>query len=1464
MTAEPERVVQLFVGEGERRRAGSGYLVAPGLVLTAAHVLGAGGRCRAAGGLPPGALWKAEADTATARCDDDADVALLALDGGPQGDFERAGLGRLGERGARVEAIAVGFPRWKLRDGGPGGPYRDSHAAAGRIDPLSNRRGGTLELIVDGHPEPDPDPARSAWEAMSGAAVWVRGRIVGVVAEHHAAEGRAMLACRPLSAVRARVVADALDLPDALADVGSHDPYDELLDVHRRQWLERCPHDAAGVPRLEGRKAELAALADFCAGDADYLWIQGQPWAGKTALSAAFALAPPDGVTALAVFVSERLPGDALLDVCLRLLGALLRRPVDGVATLDEKGALLGKLLDAAAAAQRRLVLIVDGLDEDPRPPGSPPIARLLPRALPPGAKLVVTSRPGLQAPAGHPLEALRPIVLKPSGAARDAARLARAEVNGLLDHPPEAASDLLGLLSVADGLSAGELAELMQPPEPPGRVTLLLDERVGRVFTALDEPDARRYVFAHAELHAAARAFFGAPHLERLAARIDAWVDGYAQKGWPEATPAFCLGRYLDLLRARGDGPRLAALASDRERRERLLARTGSHVAATAQCVAALRALAQAGQPDLEGATRLALTGFALRRHVADSADPEMVGFLVRIGRAQEAIAALEAVSPDDLAWGSRVARLAASLYEAGADGDAEDVLDRIASRGTSDLRGEVAALVARKRPEVALRLLEASGLGPPQRLLAELARHDNHVDDAIALAGAELDARLAIARALAPRRPDQALAVIAGAEHGFEERSGGETCSRGPAFARVEVARLTGDDQVALRVLLAELEGADRGAALVAAVARLARADARRAAELIEAHTEPYDVLRALARLTLGDAAPEEPAPEQLCWDDRDLDVVARLGPQLAAHGAAYEALLRTLLEPNAIMPDVEHGDQAACTVLTELACLDALRDGDAAALAETFGAQGAKKYEAFEAAARRIAAREPRRAWALALRSGPAQTWVLRDIVTAAAPTDPAAALALIDSIERRNTATRSILLGALGACVDPDDEARMAELWRRLPRLEEAEAADATAADAAVRLAGLLHPGDRRAQDLLTRFEERASSPAQERSRADRAVRLAATDPYGAVDLLETIEPEHRAAARAVGEAALAMAPVLPEALATDVLERAARMPLGGDTREATLSALARLDAPRALRAATEWYVRPEVLARALAAGVASAGGPPGVLTALEEEAARLAQDLDGVQAAAVALAVAQVAGRPLAAAVSSPDPEEADDVAALTIPRTPPDAWPGVLARAAAPRGQGFNPKAPAERVGRMVDAMARVDPAAAFAAIDATDWDRIESVGVPSVMEGVARERAVPYLAARDWQAAFDRARVIEDRYCARDALADVGAAIPRDRPPAERARALREVLDAAAQRLASFDDVADQLMTLLRARGTVDRAMQLEILAETTRWPTDSGVWRLGEAVALVPQDLESVGAAVDGLYAALADLGG
>ena len=43
-------------------------------------------------------------------------------------------------------------------------------------------------------PEHDPDPRRSPWGGMSGAAVWSAGRVIGLVAEHHRSDGLGRLA----------------------------------------------------------------------------------------------------------------------------------------------------------------------------------------------------------------------------------------------------------------------------------------------------------------------------------------------------------------------------------------------------------------------------------------------------------------------------------------------------------------------------------------------------------------------------------------------------------------------------------------------------------------------------------------------------------------------------------------------------------------------------------------------------------------------------------------------------------------------------------------------------------------------------------------------------------------------------------------------------------------------------------------------------------------------------------------------------------------------------------------------------------------------------------------------------------------------------------------------------------------------------------------------------------------------
>jgi hypothetical protein len=129
------------------------------------------------------------------------DAAVIAITPGQQDQHPvvSAQFGRVPERDVELDCTAMGFPRYKLRYDraarlrGRRSQYRDSAHAIGKIAVLANRREGTLEVLV-APPDRDPDPHRSPWEGMSGAAVWSGGRIIGLVAEHHRSDGLNRLA----------------------------------------------------------------------------------------------------------------------------------------------------------------------------------------------------------------------------------------------------------------------------------------------------------------------------------------------------------------------------------------------------------------------------------------------------------------------------------------------------------------------------------------------------------------------------------------------------------------------------------------------------------------------------------------------------------------------------------------------------------------------------------------------------------------------------------------------------------------------------------------------------------------------------------------------------------------------------------------------------------------------------------------------------------------------------------------------------------------------------------------------------------------------------------------------------------------------------------------------------------------------------------------------------------------------
>lgn len=215
-----EIIVSLPEGAGRR---GSGYRVDPTAVLTAAHVVEGAElvRVRFDADLP--GEWITEATTWWT--DPRSDLAVLTI--APREGESPVTMARFGrisdDRAAVLTAQAVGFPRFKLkRDDDDITVYRDSYQADGSVAVLSNRREGSLEVTVP-PPERDPHPETSPWEGMSGAALWIGGRIVGVIAKHHHTDGLGRLA-----AARCDLALDGLDpgglrtllnLPEVLPDV---------------------------------------------------------------------------------------------------------------------------------------------------------------------------------------------------------------------------------------------------------------------------------------------------------------------------------------------------------------------------------------------------------------------------------------------------------------------------------------------------------------------------------------------------------------------------------------------------------------------------------------------------------------------------------------------------------------------------------------------------------------------------------------------------------------------------------------------------------------------------------------------------------------------------------------------------------------------------------------------------------------------------------------------------------------------------------------------------------------------------------------------------------------------------------------------------------------------------------------------------------------------------------------------
>ncbi|MET8044305.1 hypothetical protein ABZU25_25985 [Micromonospora sp. NPDC005215] len=396
--------------------------------------------------------------------------------------------------------------------------------------------------------------------------------------------------------------------------------------VARSAYLRQVQRIAPAV--LLARSLELAELGDFCTSPeaGPYRLLRAGPWAGKSALTSWFVLHPPADVDIVSFFVTARFAGQsdrvAFTEVVIEQLAELLDEPMPSQltdATRDQCFLdMLGRATESRRAAGRRLVLLVDGLDEDRgvvAGPDAHSIAALLPAAPQAGLRIIVAGRPNPPIPAdvadGHPLRDQSTVrALTPSPAATVVRADMLRELSRLLRGAPTE-QDMLGLLVAAGGgLSAADLSELLDVPA--WEVEEHLTTVAGRSFTPRPNRWHRAappvYVLGHEEVQLLAVDRIGPAGLTAYRHRLHEWADRYRAGGWPAATPEYLLRGWFRLLEATRDVSRMVQCATDEARHDRMLDLSGGDTAALIEIDRGRDACLADPVPDLPSLARIAV----------------------------------------------------------------------------------------------------------------------------------------------------------------------------------------------------------------------------------------------------------------------------------------------------------------------------------------------------------------------------------------------------------------------------------------------------------------------------------------------------------------------------------------------------------------------------------------------------------------------------------------------------------------------------------------------------------------------------------------------------------------------------------------------------------------------------------------------------------------------------------------
>ncbi|WEV28610.1 tetratricopeptide repeat protein [Streptomyces sp. 71268] len=278
---------------------GAGYEIAPGLVLTAAHVVGAVGspvgvaRIGTSVDHPGLVVWRGMPEGGGgAQHASHTDVALVRV---TSESWEPAGpaqvsWGRIAGDSASVAWRATGFPHTEYRS-------RESEQAEGRISPLNGLVGGVY--VLDGTTYRPRGTRDSAWNGMSGAAVLCGDFVVGVVVADIPDRVPARLEAEPAIVLLHDVsFLAALDthgapgphVPQPVEYADLADPDHHTVPRHPPRSAVELLHPARAVVPFHGRAAELGALTAWTEQtDSEVAVVHAPGGRGKTRLAVELA-----------------------------------------------------------------------------------------------------------------------------------------------------------------------------------------------------------------------------------------------------------------------------------------------------------------------------------------------------------------------------------------------------------------------------------------------------------------------------------------------------------------------------------------------------------------------------------------------------------------------------------------------------------------------------------------------------------------------------------------------------------------------------------------------------------------------------------------------------------------------------------------------------------------------------------------------------------------------------------------------------------------------------------------------------------------------------------------------------------------------------------------------------------------------------------------------------------------------